>query len=123
MGAHRRRRVPLFLLVGGTIASVANDDNALRHPGDASTFVATVVQFAAVAIALVAGIIAFAPVDPERNPSPIFGGGMTDNVPAAAPITNAESAPPAPHESRSVPEWWRQPASVLPSGGTRGLAA
>ena len=51
--------VPLFLLVGGTIASVADDDNALRHPGDASPFVATVLQFAAVAIALVAGIVAF----------------------------------------------------------------
>jgi hypothetical protein len=51
--------VPLFLVVGGTIASVADDDNALRHPGDASPFIATVLQFAALAIALVAGIVAF----------------------------------------------------------------
>lgn len=51
--------VPLVLLVGGMIASVAADDNALRHPGDASPFLATVIQLAAVAVALVAGIVAF----------------------------------------------------------------
>jgi hypothetical protein len=51
--------VPLFLIVGGTIASIANDDNALRVPGDASPFIATVLQLAAVAVALVAGIAAF----------------------------------------------------------------
>jgi hypothetical protein len=51
--------VPLFLLVGGAIASVADDDNALRHPGDASPFVATVLQFAALAVAFVAGVVAF----------------------------------------------------------------
>jgi hypothetical protein len=50
---------PLFLLVGGTIASIADDANALRHPGDASPFVATIVQLAAVGVALVAGIVAF----------------------------------------------------------------
>ncbi len=50
--------VPLFLLVGGTIASVADDDNALRYPGEAPRFVATILQFASVAIALVAGIVA-----------------------------------------------------------------
>jgi len=48
--------VPLFLLVGGTIASIADDDNALRHAGDASPFVATVLELAAVAVALVAGV-------------------------------------------------------------------
>jgi hypothetical protein len=51
--------VPLFLLVGGAIASVADDDRALRHPGDASPFVGTVLELATVAIALVAGIVAF----------------------------------------------------------------
>ncbi len=51
--------IPLFLLVGGTIAFVADDANALRHPGDASPFVATAIQLAAVAVALVAGIVAF----------------------------------------------------------------
>jgi hypothetical protein len=51
--------VPLFLLVGGTIASVADDGNALRHLGDASPFVATVIELSAIAIALVAGIVAF----------------------------------------------------------------
>ena len=51
--------VPLFLLVGGVIASLADDDSALRHPGDASPFVATVLEFAAIVIALVAGILAF----------------------------------------------------------------
>jgi hypothetical protein len=51
--------VPLFLLVGGTIASIADDANALRHPADASPFVATVVQLAAIGIALVAGVVAF----------------------------------------------------------------
>ena len=51
--------VPLFLIVGGTIASIADDDNALRHPGDTSPFIATVLQLAAVAVALVAGIVAF----------------------------------------------------------------
>lgn len=51
--------VPLFLLIGGTIASIANDDNAIRDPGDASPFVATVLQFAAVVVALAAGVVAF----------------------------------------------------------------
>jgi hypothetical protein len=51
--------VPLFLLIGGTIASIANDDNAIRDPGDASPFVATVLQLAAVVVALVAGVVAF----------------------------------------------------------------
>ena len=51
--------VPLFLVVGGTIASVADQDNALRHPGDASPFAATVIQLAAVAVALIAGVVAF----------------------------------------------------------------
>ena len=51
--------VPLFLIVGGTIATIADDGNALRHPGDASPFVATIVQLTAVAVALVAGIVAF----------------------------------------------------------------
>jgi hypothetical protein len=51
--------VPLFLLIGGTIASIANDDNAIRDPGDASPFVATVVQLVAVFVALVAGVVAF----------------------------------------------------------------
>jgi hypothetical protein len=51
--------VPLFLLVGGTIASIADDGNALRHPGDASPFIATIIQLAAVALALVAGVVAF----------------------------------------------------------------
>ena len=41
---------------------------------------------------------------------------MTDSVPPAAPITDAASAPPAQSASPSVPEWWRQPASVVPSG-------
>jgi hypothetical protein len=50
--------VPLFLVVGGTIASVASDDNALRHPADTSAFIATVVQMAAVVVALVAGATA-----------------------------------------------------------------
>jgi hypothetical protein len=36
--------VPLFLTVGGTIASIANDDNALRHPSHAWPFVTTVLQ-------------------------------------------------------------------------------
>ena len=49
--------VPLFLLVGGTIATVANDDNALRHPDDVSAFLATVLQLGAVVVALVAGWI------------------------------------------------------------------
>jgi hypothetical protein len=60
--------VPLFLLVGGTIASVADEDNALRHAGDASPFIATVVQLAAVATALVAGIVSFRDRHRERNP-------------------------------------------------------
>ena len=51
--------VPLFLLIGGTIASIANDDNAIRDPGDASPFVATLLQLAAVVVALVAGVVAF----------------------------------------------------------------
>jgi hypothetical protein len=51
--------VPLFLLVGGTIATIADEENALRHAGDASPFVATVLQFVAVAVALVAGVVAF----------------------------------------------------------------
>jgi hypothetical protein len=51
--------VPLFLAVGGTIATIANDDNAIRHPGDGSPFAATVLQLAAVAVALVAGALAF----------------------------------------------------------------
>jgi hypothetical protein len=50
---------PLFLVVGGTIASISDDANALRHPGDASPFVATIVQLAAVGVALVAGIVAY----------------------------------------------------------------
>jgi hypothetical protein len=44
--------VPLFLLVGGTIATIADEENA-------SPFVATVLQFVAVAVALVAGVVAF----------------------------------------------------------------
>ena len=51
--------VPLFLLVGGTISSIANDDNAIRDPAEASPFVATVLQLAAVVVALVAGVVAF----------------------------------------------------------------
>ena len=51
--------VPLFLLIGGTIASIANDDNAIRDTGDATPFLATVVQLAAVVVALVAGVAAF----------------------------------------------------------------
>ena len=51
--------VPLFLLVGGIIASIANDDNAIRDPGNAVPFVATVLQLAAVVVALVAGVVAF----------------------------------------------------------------
>ena len=51
--------VPLFLLVGGTIATIADDENALRHAGDTWPFVATVLQFAAVVVALVAGVVAF----------------------------------------------------------------
>ena len=50
--------VPLFLAVGGTIASIANEDNALRHPSDAWPFVATVLQLTAVGVALVAGVLA-----------------------------------------------------------------
>jgi hypothetical protein len=50
--------VPLFLAVGGTIASIANDDNALRHPSHAWPFVATVLQITAVGVALVAGVLA-----------------------------------------------------------------
>jgi hypothetical protein len=51
--------VPLFLLVGGTIATIADEENALRQPGDASPFLATILQFAAVAVALVAGVMAY----------------------------------------------------------------
>ena len=47
--------VPAFLLVGGTIAAIANDDNALRHPDGVSAFLATVLQMGAVVVALVAG--------------------------------------------------------------------
>ena len=51
--------VPLFLLVGGTIATIADEENALRHPGDGSPFLATVLQFVAVVVALIAGVVAF----------------------------------------------------------------
>ena len=46
---------------------------------------------------------------------------MTESVPAAAPSTDAASAPPSYNGSPSVREWWRQPGSVLPSGGTTFL--
>ncbi len=46
---------------------------------------------------------------------------MTDSVPPEAPITDAASAPPAESAYPSVPEWWRQPAGVVPSGRTSFL--
>jgi hypothetical protein len=48
--------VPLFLLVGGIIAAVANEDNGLRDPGDIAAFGGSVLQVVAVVIALVAGV-------------------------------------------------------------------
>jgi hypothetical protein len=51
--------VPLFLTVGGTIAFVASDDMALRHPDDVGAFLATALQMVAVAVAFVAGLQAF----------------------------------------------------------------
>ncbi|MEN3360171.1 MAG: hypothetical protein V7637_4153 [Mycobacteriales bacterium] len=48
--------VPLFLVVGGVIAASANSDNALRQPSDVAAFTGTVVQLAAVAVALAAGL-------------------------------------------------------------------
>jgi hypothetical protein len=50
--------VPLFLTVGGTIAFIANEDMALRHPNDAVAFAATAVQMLAVGVASVAGLAA-----------------------------------------------------------------
>ena len=47
--------VPLFLAVGGIVASLADDDSALRHPEDVVAFTATVVQMAALVVAFVAG--------------------------------------------------------------------
>lgn len=47
--------VPLFLIVGGTIAVAVNEDNALRHPGDFEAFAGTVLQFVGVVVAFVAG--------------------------------------------------------------------
>jgi hypothetical protein len=47
--------VPLFLAVGGTVASIADDDSALRHPEDVVAFAATVVQMAALVVAVVTG--------------------------------------------------------------------
>jgi hypothetical protein len=50
--------VPLFLTVGGTIAFVASDDMALRHPDDVAAFGATAVQMVAVIVAAIAGAAA-----------------------------------------------------------------
>jgi hypothetical protein len=47
--------VPLFLAVGGTVALLADDESALRHPDDVVAFTATVVQMAALVVAVVAG--------------------------------------------------------------------
>jgi hypothetical protein len=51
--------VPLFLAIGATVATIVDDDNALRHVDDASAFAATVLQLVAVAVALVAGVVSF----------------------------------------------------------------
>jgi hypothetical protein len=51
--------VPLFLTVGGTIAFIASDDMALRHPDDLGAFLATVLQMVAVVVASIAGLQAF----------------------------------------------------------------
>jgi hypothetical protein len=51
--------VPLFLAIGATVATVVDDDNALRHVDDASPFAATVLQLVAVAVAFVAGVASF----------------------------------------------------------------
>lgn len=48
--------IPLFLTVGGTLASVVKDDVALRNPDDLVPFLATVLQMAAVIVAFIAGI-------------------------------------------------------------------
>lgn len=48
--------VPLFLTVGGTIAFLVDDDMALRHPDDLGAFLATLLQMAAVVVAVLAGL-------------------------------------------------------------------
>jgi hypothetical protein len=61
--------VPLFLTIGGTIAALADDENALRHAGDdLAAFLATAVQMAAVAVAAAAGVGALRARNEGRAP-------------------------------------------------------
>jgi len=50
--------VPLFLLIGGTIAGITDADNPIRDPGAASPFAAIVLQLAALIVAVIAGVVA-----------------------------------------------------------------
>ena len=110
--------VPLFLLVGGTIASMAEDDSApttsrRRLPVRRDCRPACSGRHRAGC-----GHSGVSRSSSLNAAPPISGGGMTDSIPAAAPITDTASAPRSQNESPSVGDRLPQPASVLASGGT-----
>ncbi len=47
--------VPTFVTVGGTIALLADEDMALRHPSEVAAFLATALQMAALVVATTSG--------------------------------------------------------------------